>query len=324
MTKAIKSSGKICLKAKVCDLERTLLGGQSFRWRKLCSEPEVKYCGVALNTYWELTPEKDHIAYDAHVADNTAAKINFTALLSDYLRADFDLELQQKNWMQADENFKKFVGQPVRILAQEPLENIICFMCSQNNNIKRISSMVQWLCSTYGNKIGHFNGQDEFSFPTLKDLQGGRTCSQLDAELRAAKFGYRAKFIARSLTEIEKLGGLDWFEQLRRMPYAEAREALVQLPGIGYKVADCICLMSLNHLQSVPVDTHIFKLAQRHYLPHLASQKSVTSKIYEEIAQHFQQLHGQYAGWAQAVLFCADLPQFQPKLEPSAAKKRKK
>ncbi|KAH8396094.1 hypothetical protein KR222_003322, partial [Zaprionus bogoriensis] len=299
MSEIIKRIGKIRLAAGVCDLERTLLGGQSFRWRKLCDEPqELKYCGVALDAYWVLRPEKEHIAYEAHAVGHEEQDLDM--LLRDYLRADFDLEAQQAAWMHADRKFAKFVGKPVRILAQQPLENIICFMCSQNNNIKRITSMIQWLCSTYGRRIGHFHGQDEYTFPTLKALCGPSS-NELSTQLREAKFGYRAKFIAQSLQQIEAFGGHVWFEQLRQLPYVEAREALVRLHGIGYKVADCICLMSLGHLESVPVDTHIFKLAQRHYLPHLAKQKSVTTKIYAEVAQHFQQLHGKYAGWAQAV-----------------------
>lgn len=107
-----------------------------FSWRKLCDEPEIKYCGVALNAYWVLRPEVEQIVYEAHAGAELQDR-DFDTLLQDYLRADFDLQEQQDAWMRADKKFAKFVGKPVRILSQEPLENIICFMCSQNNNIKR-------------------------------------------------------------------------------------------------------------------------------------------------------------------------------------------
>lgn len=125
---------------------------------------------------------------------------------------------------------------------------------------------------------------------------------QIDAELRLAKFGYRAKFIQKSAEEIVAKGNLQWFQLLQELDYKSAHAQLVQLTGIGPKVADCICLMSLNHLEAIPVDTHVYQIAAQHYMPKLDPKlKSVSSRMYEEIGNHFRQVYGPLAGWAQTV-----------------------
>lgn len=59
----------------------------------------------------------------------------------------------------------------IRILAQEPLENLISFICSSNNNVQRITKMIKGLCDEYGKKIGTLSGMDYYQFPTLgRDL----------------------------------------------------------------------------------------------------------------------------------------------------------
>lgn len=69
------------------------------------------------------------------------------------------------------------------------------------------------------------------------------------------------------------------------------------------QVADCICLESLNHLEAIPVDVHVFRIATTYYLPHLKGVKSVTDRIYKEIGDHFRAMYGKYAGWPHCVSF---------------------
>ena len=45
----------------------------------------------------------------------------------------------------------------IRILVQDPLENLTSFICSNNNTVQRISKMIQKLCQEYGNNIGTLN-----------------------------------------------------------------------------------------------------------------------------------------------------------------------
>lgn len=54
-------------------------------------------------------------------------------------------------------------------------------------------------------------------------------------------------------------------EAVRKMRYKDAKAQLLKLYGVGEKVADCICLFGLHHLEAFPVDTHILQAMEKHY-----------------------------------------------------------
>ena len=62
--------------------------------------------------------------------------------------------------------------------------------------------------------------------------------------------------------------------------------ALCKLPGVGAKVADCVCLLSLDKSEAIPVDTHVWQITSKHYLPSLTKTKSLTDKVYKEIGEN--------------------------------------
>ena len=96
--------------------------------------------------------------------------------------------------------------------------------------------------------------------------------------------------------------------------YRKAHEELLQLQGVGPKVADCVCLMGLGWGESVPVDTHVWQFAQRDYKFGKGKHKSLTKATYDAVGDHFRQLWGIEAGWAHSVLFAADLKTFAERL----------
>uniref|UniRef100_A0A336LMN8 N-glycosylase/DNA lyase n=1 Tax=Culicoides sonorensis TaxID=179676 RepID=A0A336LMN8_CULSO len=329
---------RLNIKQNDLSLSLTLLGGQSFRWTKIENESkEEQFLGVFANVLWRLKQSEEFLFYrvegETH-CDESFLKLKlkienfpkpssttstlyeesyYDKLLEVYFRLDTDVKGLYKQWQAAHSHFKeitneKFLG--VRVLNQSPIENILSFICSQNNNIKRISTMVSKICELYGKKIKEADGIEYFTFPEISDFEND---SQIEIKLRKASFGYRAKYIANSIREIKNKGGNKWCAELESMSYTQAHEELLCLSGIGPKVADCICLMSLNHLNAIPVDTHVFKIAKTYYLTNLKATKTVTKQTYNEIAEHFRKVYGPYAGWAQTVLFCADLKQFDLK-----------
>ena len=62
---------------------------------------------------------------------------------------------------------------------------------------------------------------------------------------------------------IAEKGGEEWLNGLRGKTPDTVREELTQLHGVGRKVADCIGLFSMDCAGLIPVDTHVFQIAQK-------------------------------------------------------------
>lgn len=254
-------------------------------------------------------------------------------LVRHYLNLESDLGGLYAQWSGADPNFRKkapkFTG--VRMLRQDAWEALIGFICSSNNNIARISQMVDKLCLHYGPLIGHSDGLAYHDFPLPSALTG----KNVEGHLRELGFGYRAKYIHRTAVMVvdERMPG--WLDSLRnpessilgakarpagefkaegRDGYRTAHEALLELQGVGPKVADCVCLMGLGWGEAVPVDTHVWQIAQRDYRFGKGKHSSLTKVTYDATAHHFRKLWGKEAGWAHSVLFTADLKAFSARL----------
>lgn len=149
-------------------------------------------------------------------------------------------------------------GSGIRILRQDLWEMIVSFLISQQNNIVRIRRCIRNICESYGEKLLNSQGEIYYGFPKPEVL------AKLDEDdLKECNLGYRSKYVVRTARSIVS-GEVD-LKEVQEMPYRKAKEELLKLFGVGEKVADCICLFSLHHLEAFPVDTHIHQVLQNHY-----------------------------------------------------------
>lgn len=98
-----------------------------------------------------LKQDETHLHYKAtwpesksSAKDMPSEKDDTEDLLRHYFSLNIDLASLYQQWSKDDPNFREkapqFTG--VRILNQDAWEALICFICSSNNNISRISQMV--------------------------------------------------------------------------------------------------------------------------------------------------------------------------------------
>lgn len=284
---------RIVVRKTELDIATVLSCGQSFRWHRGAGD----IWGIGLKGRVLRVKQDD----DGMYYHSSHGKTDTMSLVEDYFNLKINLADLLSEWGTKDPKANCRL-QGVRILRQDPWETLCAFICSSNNNIKRISKMVSSLCSEFGPHLDTIDGHAYHDFPDPQDLIG------TEARLRELGFGYRAKYIAKTAEIVHEKGGRFYLDELRRKPYKEAKEALLELSGVGPKVADCVCLMALDKHDCVPVDTHIWQVAKRDY----GLKFTQNAKGYEFVQESFRELWGEYAGWAQALIFAQDLREFAP------------
>ena len=146
-------------------------------------------------------------------------------------------------------------GRGIRILRQDLWEVIISFLISQNNNIPRIKSIIEKLCSEAG--VPAKGKPGIYAFPNPFDL------SEDFFDTHELGLGYRKDYLKEMYSFARK--NPDWLSFLQTLSYEDARRELLLRKGIGPKVADCICLFGLHHIDAFPVDTHVKELLNKYY-----------------------------------------------------------
>ncbi|KAL9103426.1 MAG: hypothetical protein Q9163_001528 [Psora crenata] len=316
-------------------LDTTLRCGQSFRWRK--SEDDNIWSCALHGRILSLRQDSNHLHYKATFPETRVLAPPPTppssappshadliyeddddteALVYHYLNLGPNLHQLYEQWSSADANFNRrapmFTG--VRILRQDAWE-----------------ALMEKLCTHYGPLIRHVGSKPYHDMPSPSALAK----PAVEAHLRQLGFGYRAKYLYRTAVIVSQEHDKSWLDSLRnpespvlgtkiayagdmlpggRPGYRKAHEELLALQGVGPKVADCVCLMGLGWGEAVPVDTHVWQIAQRDYKFGRGKHSSLTKATYDAVGDKFRSLWGKEAGWAHSVLFTADLRVFSERL----------
>ena len=258
------------------NLQRTVECGQVFRW----AVSDGTATGVFRGRVWTVRQEGTTL----RVVGGDGAELE--ALLH-HLAVDAPLRSVERA-LAADPVLRRTLAHTsgIAIMRQDPWECLISYVVSAFNNIPKIRLTVERLSRRFGRPLGG----GRFAFPTPSRLADAPLRS-----LRACLLGYRAPYVqavARAVAE----GRLD-LEALRAQPYAQARGALLSLPGVGEKVAECVLLFALGCGEAFPVDVWVQRAVEGLFLRRRATPRA--------IRQWARERFGSLAGYANQHLFVA-------------------
>lgn len=177
---------------QVIDLKKTLFSGQIFSFQQT---DEKQFTGVVKDNLFTLEQREDGVYYKMY----DSFDIDHENILFRFFTLDLDYNKILENWNNKVKTANLCVKNPfhkplrfeesgLRLLRCDLKETIFAFICSTNNNIKRITGMVLTLCSL-GDYITTVNGKKFFKFPEPE-----RLCDK-EQFFREKNFGYRAAYI---------------------------------------------------------------------------------------------------------------------------------
>ena len=256
--------------------------GQAFRWKKLDEEAyrfifrdmvlEARSIGDAIEISGDFTDDRDILEYFDLNTDYDAIKVKLSS---------------------NDAVLTKAIafGGGMRILRQDPFETYISFIISANNQIKNIKNTIKKLSHMYGEKIKNpFDEEEYYAFPSPAALSNAKA----EDIKEYARAGFRSERIVIASRMVQE--GLINFDELKEKSVDDIRKTLLEVPGIGEKVFQCILLFGLGRTDSFPVDVWVKRVMEELYYGGEERNKKL-------IQEDGQRRFGELSGYAQQYLF---------------------
>jgi N-glycosylase/DNA lyase len=271
-------------------LDLTLCCGQAFRWEKLGDWWYGVVRGQVVKVRQSGRELQFENVYEDFIVDCFGLKDDLSRILA---------EIKRDKYIGVAINY----CEGLRLLRQEPWECLISYICATYKNIASIKRMLLALSRKFGEEI-HFEGRSYFRFPDAAKLAVASL-----KELAECELGYRAKYVSQTARRVYENGPA--FEDLRNMPYEDAKKVLLDFPGVGQKVADCVLLFSLGKFEAFPVDVWVRRAVIGHYASHFPREfiqrihcrESLSDSEYKRLNLFGREYFGKYAGYAQEYLY---------------------
>lgn len=265
-------------------LAELLDGGQAFRWNYDAKAQHFEGIWSKHRARLRLAPNQQLEASFPQRSATTPSD------LQSYLGSDTDWKaLTDSLPWRSDPHLKACIDSfpHLRLLQQAFPETLLAFLCSATKQIPQIKVM----CSNLAQALGSPIDPETQALPTWEQLSAAS-----ETQLRALALGFRAKNIKKTADLLAADPQL--LQEIEAAPYPQAKAALMELPGVGEKIADCALLFGAGKLEAFPVDTWIIKVLERRY--------GLSDWSNAQLAQ-FGRLHfGPAAGYAQQYLFAQE------------------
>ncbi|MCW6160462.1 MAG: hypothetical protein LVQ95_05265 [Candidatus Micrarchaeales archaeon] len=240
--------------------------------------------GTIIKVSFKGTPQKGQLNITSN--DILSAK----AEVKKRFRLDDDMEKIYKR-INTDVHVGRAIDryEGMRLTVNDPWETTVCFIISQFNNVKRIRLIVRKIIERYGRDIIDNNGKVAGkSFPKSEDL-----LKVSEKNFLACGAGFRAKYLVHAADYCTN--NLNLYK-LNPNNYGKLKEELMEIQGVGDKVADCIALMGYGNLNAFPIDVHVKRAMERLYF-------NGEKKKIKEIHEISDRMWDAYRGYAQQYLF---------------------
>lgn len=256
--------------------------GQCFRWNK---QENNSYTGIVKNNVINVKKENERVIFIGNCNED------IKTICIDYFDLNKNYENIKTELSKIDNYLANSIkyGNGIRILHQDLWETLISFIISANNNIPRIKTIIERISKTYGNKL-IFQDKEYYTFPTPEELANVTV-----QDFRNLGLGFRDVRVYETVQKTLRKE-ID-LEQLEKEKDAETlRNKLLEIPGVGPKVADCIMLFSLKKYEVFPVDVWVRRVISELYFENVEQKPQTIQKFAKE-------QYGNLAGLAQQYLF---------------------